>query len=233
MSNAAFRLRIDEWAEIHELPDSWRAADLHEVLRLADFDDPVTDEEAPDMAVMALQDLDEREACELVLTVVFGDAMSPGVRQNVTDDLQEDRPWQQFPGVDKQAGLFDAIVLLQRAFPRRFGIPDAIRLRLNVRSTNAETSDWLRRDQSAALILRLLASGMEEDAVLKRLYEQELASDVFRDANAILWRTREVGGSDEAGSTARLYEICSSHQWLDPLEDREPWEGVGWPDRAR
>jgi len=233
MPNATFQRRIDDWVEIHELPGSWPSRGLREVLRLAEFDDAVTDDEVPDMAVMALQDLDEREACDVVLKVVFGDAMTPGVRQNVTDDLFEDRPWEHFADVGKQAGLFDAVVLLQRAFPTHFGIPDAVRLRLNVRATNEETRSWLLRDPSPSLILRLLASGMEYGAVLKRLYEKELASDVLSSADAILWRIHEVSGPGGSQPTEHRYDICSSYQWLGPLEDREPWEGIGWPDAAR
>jgi hypothetical protein len=233
MPRKTFGLRIDEWVEIHELPGCWPTEKLREVLRLADLDDAVTDEEAPEMAVMALQDLDEQRAGELVLEVVFRDAMSSGVRQNLVDDLYADRPWEHFAGVDKQVGLFDAVVLLQRAFPTRFGMPDAVCLRLDVHAPDAEASAWLRDRPSASLLLRLLASGMEDDALLKRLYESELASDDFLDAPAILWQIREVSSSEAGDPTARLYDIYSSWQWLGPLEDRERWEGIGWPDRTR
>jgi hypothetical protein len=233
VSKRKFDLRIEEWVEIHELPDAWPTARLREVLERADFDDAVTDDEVAEMAVMALQDQGEQKAGELVLEVVFGDAMGPGVRQNLIDDLRDDRPWEHFAGVDKQAGLFDAVVLLQRAFPPSFGVPDAIRLRLEVAATDAETSGWLCEEPSSSLLLRLLASGMEDDAVLKRLYESELASDSFPASGAILWRVREVGRSEGTEPVTRRYDIHSSCQWLGPLESRQPWQGVGWPDGER
>jgi hypothetical protein len=230
MSRRRFRLRVEEWAEIHELPDGWTPHGLREVLQLAGFDDVVSDDEALEMAVMALQDLEEQEAGELVLEVVFGKEMGSGVRQNLVDDLYGDRPWEEFADVDKQAGLFNTIVLLQRAFPRRFGIPDAVRLQLSARATDAETSAWLRDGATGPLLLRLLASGMDDSAVLNRLYQSELASHTFPNAGAILWQYCEVERSEGDEPPTCLYELHSSWQWLGPLEDREPWEGEGWPD---
>lgn len=235
MSERKFLLSIEEWAEVHELPGSWPPARLRKVLELVDFDDVVGDEDVAEMATMVLQDLEEQEAGELVLEVVFGQTMSRGARQNEVDDLHDDRPWEQFAAVGKQAGIFDAIVLLQRAFPRNFGIPDSIRLRLEIKATGEKPSAWLAEGPSSSLLVRLFASGMKDDAVLKRLYESELDSDSdsFPDADAILWQVREFSRSDESDPAVRRYDIYSSCQWLGSLENRERWVGVGWPDGER
>ncbi len=230
MPREAFQLRIDQWAEIHSLPDSWPTAALRDVLRLADFDDAVADDDVAEMAVMALQDLPPREASELVLEVLFGDAMSAGVRQNLSDDLGDDRPWEHYAGVSRQAGIFEAVVLLQRAFPRSFGVPDALRLRVEVQAKGEDGCAWLRSGPRPALLLRLFASGMEGGAILRRLYESELAGDRFPDANGILWRIDEVERSEVLQPTTCVYDVYSSCQWLAPLEGHEPWQAAGWPD---
>jgi hypothetical protein len=232
MSKTAFDLRLVDWEEVHALPDSWPLPALRQVLSLADFDDDVGDEDAADMAAMSLQDLGERKASELVLEVVFGAAMSPGVRQNLWDDLQDDRPWEQFARVDQQAGLFEAIVLLHRAFPRSFGFPDALRLRVELAPTDSDARARLRTPPSPAFMLRLLAGGMDPAAVLKRLYEADLAGDRFPDAPGILWRIDPVPPADPS-EAARAFDIYSSWQWLGPLEDREPWRASGWADGSR
>ena len=226
-----FRLNVVDWTEIHRLPDSWPPERLRRVLELADFDDPVTDEEAMDMAQLALQDLDEQDAGELVLQAVFGDSMSSGVRQNLVDDLRDDRPWEQFSRVEQQAGIFESMVLLQQAFPNRYGTPDAVRLRLRIEPQDRQAVAWLQGDPSFGLILRLLASGMPDDAVLKRLYSSELASDTFAEAQGILWRIDVVDPPDAEQAAFEL-DVYASHQWLATLELREEWEGVGWPDGA-
>ena len=143
MSKERFRLAIREWNEIHRLPDSWSIERLREVLHQAEFLDPVDDADVSDMAVLVLQDLDVQDAGELVLKVVFGDRMSAGVRQNLVDDLEDDRPWEQFADVSLQAGIFEAMVLLQQVFPNRYGIPDAVHLQLSVAALDKTAAGYL------------------------------------------------------------------------------------------
>jgi len=231
MSKERFRLTIQQWNEVHRLPDSWPLERLREVLEKTEFDDDVDDADVLDMAVLALQDLDVQDAGELVLNVVFGNRMSPGVRQNLVDDLEDDRPWEQFAGVSLQAGIFEAMVLLQQVFPNRYGIPDAVHLKLSVQALDkAATEIFAREPGSPALVLRLLAAGMPDSAVLNRLYSSELASDEFADADAVLWK---LESSPQSSDTSVVdVDVYSSWQWLGPLEDVTTWEGTGWPDGA-
>lgn len=230
MSKERFRLTILDWTEIHQLPGSWPAERLRQVLEQAEFDDPVDDADLLDMAIMVLQDLDVQEAGELVLNVVFGDRMSAGVRQNQVDDLEDDRPWEQFASVALQSGIFEAMVLLQQVFPNRYGIPDAVRLRLGVEALDksaagiVEDSLNFSTAERASLLLRLLASGMPDEAVLNRLYSDELRSESFAEAEHILWIAEPLTG-ESADEKQICFEIYSSWQWLAPLEDLEVWEG--------
>ncbi len=230
MPRETFLLRIEDWAEVHELPGSWPPERLREILRRVEFDDPVADADVLEMVQMALQDLQPRPAAELVLEVVFGDRMSSGVRQNLVDDLEDDRPWEQFARVDKQAGIFEAMVLLQKAFPRRYGIPDAVRVHLHLQATDAATGAWLRAGPPAALLVRLLAGGMPQDAMLNRLYAEELKSEHFPDATHILWRISAVDGSGPEEAATHTCDVYSSWQWLAPLEHVSAWEAAGHPD---
>lgn len=231
MSRERFRVTVEQWAEIHQLPDSWPAARLREVLERADFDDAVDDADLLDMAVLALQDLDVQDAGELVLEVVFGQKMSAGVRQNLVDDLDDDRPWEQFASIGLQAGIFEAMVLLQQVFPNRYGIPDALRLEISLQALDRTAAGYLAAGSGIhPLVLRLLASGMPDNAVLNRLYSSELKSDEFAEAADILWQVEQVS-SDAESATMRCV-VYSSWQWLAPLEDLEEWEAEGWPDGA-
>lgn len=238
MSKERFRLTVLDWTEIHQLPGSWPAGRLRQVLGEAEFDDPVDDADLLDMAVMVLQDLDVQAAGELVLKVVFGDRMSAGVRQNLVDDLEDDRPWEQFASLALQSGIFEAMVLLQQVFPNRYGKPDAVCIRLRVQALDKSAAALLEDSgnfttvERASLLLRLLASGMPDEAVLNRLYSDELDSNSFPDAEHILWVVEQVNASS-ANEKEVCFEIHSSWQWLAPLEDLEVWEGVGWPDGAR
>lgn len=226
MHKEVFEVHVDKWEEIHSLPDTWGFDELHTLLEDAEFEDEVSDSDLEDMMLMVLQDLGMREAGDLVLRHVFGGRMGSGVRQNLISELEEDRPWEQFADVEKQADIFRAVTLLQKAFPNLLGTPDAIRMRMTVRPRKAETLGWLREDPDAGLITRLLAGGMSEDAVLRRLYEEELAGKRFSAAAHILWRMSVLGTADESVQI----EIVSSHQWLDALQHARQWQCTAWRD---
>ena len=202
---------------------------LRVLLALADFDDVVPDAEVLDLTLMVLQDLEEQGAGELVLEAVFGDALSPGVRQNLVTDLRDERPWEQFAQIDKQAGVFTAMVILQQAFPQLYATPDALRMRVQITAAGEAGDRLLYGIPPASLLLRLLASGMPEDATLNRLFEDELAGRRLADAPHILWRT--VRADDAAtGERRHGFDLYASWHWLEPLRGIAGWEADGWPD---
>lgn len=212
-----YEVTITSVQEVHTLPGIWTNEALRELLAMAEMDDigQVDDSELPDMAAMALQDLEEQEAGELVLEAVFGDTMRSGVRQNLVDDLQQDRPWEEFANVEQQRGIFVAMVLLQNAFPNRYANPDALRVELTIRASSEAGAAAMAACEPAWLV-RLLACGMEESDVLNRLYEEEIRSGPFPDAKGMIWHCQELTGNDEAGSAQSL-AIIGPHMWLEPL----------------
>ncbi len=230
MPKELFHLDIQEVEEVHTLPGMWPPEKLQKVLSLAEYDDVVDEMELLDMAVLVLQDFEEQEAGEIVLQAVFGDNMSSGVRENLVNDLKDDRPWEQFSRVNQQVGVFEAVVLLQLAFPRRYGVPDALRIQLKVAATDAQTSRWLTSAPSALLLLRLLATAMDDDAVLKRLYGQEMQVKDFPHAEAILWRVQTLRLYQETQGAVYVCDIYSAHQWLSPLVEMQAWQGVATPE---
>ncbi|MBT8061724.1 MAG: hypothetical protein KJO85_03515, partial [Gammaproteobacteria bacterium] len=109
---STYEVGIQSLEEVHSLPGIWSNEALRELLVLADMDDigQVEDSELLEITIMALQDLGNQKAAELVLEAVFGESMRAGVRQNLVDDLQQDEPWEDFAEVSKQRGLFIAVV---------------------------------------------------------------------------------------------------------------------------
>ena len=227
MVKKTFNVQEQDWQEVHALPGSWPLEQLRKVLELAEFDDEVSDADLPEMTAMALQDMKPRLASELVLEAVFGDSMKAGVRQNNAEDLQQDKPWQEFPVLAQQAGVFEAVVLLQKTFPRYFGIPDAVKLTLDVAAADAEGEALLAKPPEAALLLRLLAAGMPDTAVMRRLFVDELACENWPAASGVLWQVHKLPDSD---AKTHRFEIYSSMQWLEPLEEAGEWQAKAWPD---
>ncbi len=220
MTTNMFNVQISEWAEIHELPDAWPAAKLRQVLQLADYDEAVDEGDLSDMTAMVLQDMGIRPATELVLGVVFGKTMSPGVRQNIVDDLQEDdSPWESHSVIAQQSGIFESVVLLQRAFPTRFDTPEALRVALVIKPDEPVGQQRLDADPGP-IIVRLVGAAMDPNATLNRVYSDEMVLPNFNKASEVLWRI-------DADSDRGLYTVYSSWQWLGGLEDHAPWRARG------
>ena len=69
-------------------------------------------------------------------------------------------------------------------------------------------------------LVRLLSKGMNETSVLNRLYEDQIKSETFVEAENILWQVKEVSKS----KNETVYEIISSEFWLKDLEDIESYK---------
>jgi hypothetical protein len=221
-----FEVRLSDWAEVHELPGDWGSAALRAVLEALEIDG-VEESDLLDMTLMGLQDRPVDEAADLVLESLFGSEMSAGVRQNLVDDLQDEQPWQDIADLRHQRRVFTAVTLLQKAFPTRFGKPDILRVEVEIRAGDAIGRKWLAGDIDPALLLRLLAAGMPDRAVLLRLFGSSLAAAAFPEAASIVWHMvrRESEDPEAVGLT-----VYSSIPWLAPLTDSTSWTARAWPD---
>ncbi|MGB5489169.1 MAG: hypothetical protein WBN06_17390 [Lysobacterales bacterium] len=213
----AYHVSILSIREVHTLAGIWNNDSLRTLLELAEVDDlgDITDGDLLEMCLMVLQDLGNQKAGELVLEVVFGDRMRPGVRQNLVDDLQENEPWNDFADISQQHGIFIAVCLLHKAFPTRYGTPDAyvLRVRIQPRSSSgaaaleAARADWL---------IRLLACGMSEDSIVHRLFGDELKTGEFKDAPGLIWNCERVDEPADADNS-RTFDITASKQLFSSL----------------
>jgi len=218
---SSYQVTIESISEIHTLTGTWDNKSLRALLNLAEVEDlgDIADTDLLEISLMVLQDLGNQKAGELVLEAVFGDSMRPGVRQNLVDDLQDREPWNDFAEVNQQRGIFIAVCLLHKAFPTRYGTPDALKLRVRFQP--------LAHSGAAALItpradwlIRMLACGMNEHAILHRLYSAELKTGEFADATGLIWDCEPV--EDPAGTdTSRTFDITASSQLFNTLTARQ------------
>jgi hypothetical protein len=218
---SSYQVTIESISEIHTLSRTWDNESLRALLQLAEVDDlgEIADTDLLEISLMVLQDLGNQKAGELVLEAVFGDSMRPGVRQNLVDDLQDSEPWNDFAEISQQRGIFIAVCLLHKAFPTRYGTPDALKLRVRFQplensgttALNAPRADWL---------IRVLACGMSEYAMVHRLYDAELKTGEFKDAPGLIWDCEPV--EDPAGiDSGRTYDITASSQLFNTLTARQ------------
>lgn len=214
-----FQARMQSFDQVHELPQGWPADRLQALLAGLQVDD-VPDPDALEMTLLALQDLKPAEAAECVLEAEFGDTMRPGVRRNLAHDLGEERPWEEFADIEMQVGIFNALVLLQPAFPREFGEPDAVSVVVELDTPGEKGKALLHAPTpDPVLLLRILAAGMDDRSILRRLYGEGLGELSEDGARAILWRASRRLGETGAG----VFTLVSSHQWFDALKPAESW----------
>lgn len=217
----SYQVTIESISEIHSLTGTWDNDALRALMEQAEVDElgDIADADLLEMSLMVLQDLGNQKAGELVLEAVFGDSMRPGVRQNLVDDLQDAEPWNDFAEIHQQRGIFIAVCLLHKAFPTRYGTPDALKLRVRFLPPSSSGTAAINTPQAAWLI-RILACGMSEHAIVHRLYETELHAGEFNDAKGLIWECEPV--EDPSGTaTSRTFDITASSQLFNTLSARQ------------
>lgn len=67
--------------------------------------------------MMALQDLEDDDAAEILLDHIFGEKLPPGGKQNLANEMTEERPWEEYPDLSFHECIFNAQFLLNQAYP--------------------------------------------------------------------------------------------------------------------
>ena len=96
-----------------------------------------------------------------------------------------------------------------------------------MRALEAPGRSWLAAELDPALLLRLLAAGMDQRALVRRLFGEALVGDRFPEAEWILWHVERAATDELQGVTLVIH---SSIPWLEPLAEADVWTAKGWPD---
>jgi len=213
---------IRSFQEIHALPGDWNPNALRGLLAELEIDtEGAAEADLLDLALMGLGDLEPHEASMAVLQAVLGGALSAGQRSNMAGDLQDDRPWEDTSDLSLQAGIFTTTVLLQQAFPKLFGKPDAARVEVVLKAPTPAQATVLCK-APPAMILRALAPGLGARSIVTRLYAEGVRGGDFPEAEHILWRCVRQVDPDNARQV--VLDIHGARSFLDPLDDAAPWE---------
>lgn len=210
------------YREIHELPGDWAPDVLRSLLADLEVEtDDVAEADLMDLVLMAVGDLEPHEAGVAVLQTVFGDRMPAGVRANQASDLQEDRPWEDLADLSFQMGVFTATVLLQKALPKMYGVPDATLAEVALRTATPQDTKLvinLPNDQ----LLRALVPGLGARSIVTRLYAEGVRGGPFPEAEHILWRRDMRVAPDDPQRV--ILTIMGAHSFLAGLKDARPWQ---------
>ena len=221
---AVERLSFDT---LTELPNAWQPQDYKALLSKTGYDNP--DELAPDelkaMCLMALADLEPTEAAQLVLEHLFEDQLTAGQIENLAHQMLTEKLWEENPELEQHEGFFKATQLLYTAYNGKFPRAEAVQFQVKLTTEDPDGLALFDAEPEAPL-LRLLAQGMPDNTLLKRLFHEQLDGTSFPEASAIVWQLRPVM---RAGQSA-VFEIVSSAYWLDDFKYADSYQATTQAD---
>lgn len=223
-----FKVTLHKSTALTEIPGDWTTSDFYEILRLTEYGDTgdLSAGDVRDMALLSLAELPKDEAAELLINYVFPeDALTPGQIQNSSHEMEDEKLWEEYPEPAMHRNFFRVASLLYVAYNGGFPKPDARQITIQVDPV-AQTEATLMVQPPQAFVARLLAAGLDDHALLHRLYEDELKSDCFEAAMDVIWSVKSTSNGD--GSYE--FEILSSDYWLEAYSPGNAYEVVAYPD---
>jgi hypothetical protein len=224
---AKFTVQIDSFQKISKIPNAWSDEDYRALLSIMDFDDDVEKMDAAElreMCIMSLNDLEPAEAAKAVLTHLFPE-LSKGKVDQISHDMLDDRSWEEYPDCLFHERFFSAYALLREAFNGTFAKPTGVEFAITVTAEHVE--DMAIFDESLhSSIVRLLASGQGDDALINRLYEDQIKGTQFPEAPGLVWQLKQIA---DAGLT-RQFSLVSSYFWMENFEQMDGFQAVSHAD---
>ena len=171
-----FRVTVRSFSNLLETEGARTTEHYAALLDAMDYGDRsgLNDDELREMCIMSLQDLEPTEAAYVVLKHDMGDVLRDGQARNLASEMLDEKLWEEYADSSLHERMFNAGSLLYEAFPRSFPKPDAVQVELEVVAANQAARELLVPSPNESFLVRLLADGMEGNAVLHRLYGKEL-----------------------------------------------------------
>jgi len=219
MSN--FTVERLTFSSLTELPNSWQNADYKALLQKMNFEgaDAVSEAELKEMCLMSFTDLEPREAAEVVLGYLYPEELNAGQIENLAHQMLTEKLWEENPELPLHRRFYQATQLLHDAYNGTFPSVKAVEFQVKCTAENAADlavfgADADHAATAAAPLLRLLAVGLPDNALLNRLYSDHLAGDTFAEATSIIWELRAT----EKTAESITFDVVSSAYWLEDFK---------------
>tara|TARA_R110000737_G_scaffold322037_1_gene334287 strand:- start:5044 stop:5727 length:684 start_codon:yes stop_codon:yes gene_type:complete len=200
---------------ISELPGYWTESKYLDLLELMDFDNPagLDKAEIKDMCLMSLTDNEPEDAAKIVLTYVFGDKLNKGQIDNLSNEILEEKLWEEYADLSLHEEFFAIHQLLYDAFEGTFPHPEAVSFQVKIQEM-AKNSLSIFEDYPEAPLVRLLAGGLPDNTVINRLFDDKLEGEQFQEAKDILWQLNMTKNENNE----LIANVISSHYWFKDLK---------------
>ncbi|SNR70897.1 hypothetical protein [Hymenobacter mucosus] len=210
-----------------ELPHAWQAQNYKALLLKTGYDNPeeLGPDELKEMCLMGLTDLEPAEAAQLVLEHLFADELTPGQIENLAHQMLTEKLWEENPNLGQHEGFFKATQLLYTAYNGKFPRAEAVRFQVQLTADSPEFFQVFDTTPEAPL-LRLLAQGMPDNTLLKRLFHEQLDGTSFPEAASIIWQLQPSKPND----TSLVFDVVSSAYWLDDFKYADTYQATTQAD---
>ena len=141
--------------------------------------------------------------------------------------MLDEKLWEEYADPALHEIFFNVGSLLYKAFPKSFPYPDAVSIELEILATNESSKTCLNSHLNESLIVRLIADGMDEHSILKRLFKEQLIGNSFPEAESIIWTLKTTHLSQQSIKA----KITSSGYWMDAIRDMIDYESHGYSDK--
>ena len=215
------------FATLTELPNTWQNKDYKELLIKMNYDNPneIKEVELKEMCLMSFTDMEPREAAEIVLGYLFPEVLNAGQIENLSHQILTEKLWEENPELPLHKGFYQATQLLHDAYNGTFPATKAVEFQVKC---TAETPDDLTvfTDEPAAPLVRLLAPGLSDKALINRLFAPQLEGDKFEEAKSMLWQLSTV----EKTANSITFDVVSSAYWLEDFKYADTYEAATHAD---
>lgn len=228
MNKPKFAAKLSSFEQVSEIAGGWSPDDYRKLLEELEMppEDATSDAELRELCVMCLQDREIADAAKIVLKFRLGEKLSAGQIQSISEEISAEKHWEHYADQSLHEQFFHVGNLMYAAFPREMDEPDAVRLIVEITAKNPEAKEILANPLDESFVVRLLAEGMDENSILKRLFHEQLDGESFPEAASIIWIINPVNSSDQQVTI----EVFSSCHWLDALKYVDDFESTATPD---
>jgi len=227
--NNEFNVEILSFEKITKIENAWKADDYKALLSMMDIAedelDGMSEPELKEMCLMSLNDFENHESAKFLLTHLFKDAISEGKMDQLSHQMVENNLWEEHADAAFHKSLFNAYGLLREAYNGTFTEPTGVKFTVKITGKKKDSFEIFEPHLHAVMV-RLLSTGLNESAILNRLFEEKINGENFPDAENIIWILKE----NSIAEKERQYEITSSYLWFGQLEDITSFDGKTHPD---
>ncbi len=185
----------------------------------------LTGPDLTEMLELALQDLEPVECGMKLLQVLMGDTMTKGMRDTVARDMLEAQPWVEHSHMNWHRSIYEAAWLARAAHGSSFTRPHGLKLTFNIEALDDDANALLDTPILPALAMRLVAP-CAPDALLWRLFEDQLGDETFAEAPSIAWFAQWSGRERRSATLT----IEGSDHWWSSFNPGESIPVDAWPD---